>query len=74
MNLNSEEQNEILDSWASAAANHAERIRAKDSAIAAHVDNQKTFGHEMTTNTPFVNTTNDIAEVITGCFADSLDD
>ena len=74
MNLNSEEQNEILDSWASAAANHAERIRQEKADIAAHVDNQKTFGGQMATNNPFVNTTNDIAEVITGCFADSLDD
>ena len=70
----SEDQAEILDSWGRAAANHAERIRSEKADIAAHVDNQKTFGGQMTTNNPFVNTTNDIAEVITGCFADSLDD
>lgn len=72
MNLNSEEQNEILESWSRAAANHAERIRAEKVDIAAHVDNQKHFGGEMTNNNPFVNTTNDIAEVITGCFCDNL--
>ena len=68
----SAEQLEILKSWELAAANHAERIRREKADIAAHVDNQKTFGQEMTTNSPFVNTTNDIAETITGCFGDSL--
>lgn len=72
----SEEQLEILESWERAAANHAERIRAEKADIAAHVDNTKTFGQQMTTNNPFVNTTNDIAETITGtitgCFGDSL--
>lgn len=68
------EQAEILESWSRAAADHAERIRAKNAAIAAHVDNQKTFGGQMTTNNPFVNTTNDIAETITGCFGDNLND
>ena len=70
----SEEQAEILESWSRAAANHAARIRAEKADIAAHVDNQKTFGGQMTTNNPFVNTTSDIAEVITGCFADNLND
>ena len=70
----SEDQAEILDGWAVAAAAHAERIRAKNAAIAAHVDNTKTCGQEMTTNSPFVNTTNDIAETITGCFGDNLND
>ena len=70
----SEEQTEILESWGRAAANHAERIRQEKADIAAHVDSQKTFGGQMTTNNPFVNTTNDIAETITGCFGDSLAD
>ena len=70
----SEEQAAILESWERAAAEHAERIRAKNADIAAHVDNTKTFGQEMTTNNPFTNTTADIAEVITGCFADNLND
>lgn len=70
----SEEQAEILESWERAAADHAERIRAKNADIAAHVDNQKTFGNELSANNPFTNTTGDIAEVITGCFADNLND
>ena len=70
----SEDQAEILESWSRAAANHAARIRAERADIAAHVENRKTFGGQMTTNNPFVNTTNDIAETITGCFGDSLDD
>ena len=70
----SEEQAEILESWSRAAADHAARIRAEKADIAAHVDNQKTFGGEMANNNPFSSTTSDIAEVITGCFADSLDD
>ena len=69
-----EEQAAILDSWSRAAADHAARIRAEKADIAAHVDNQKTFGGQMTTNNPFVNTTNDIAETITGCFGDNLND
>lgn len=69
----SEEQAEILESWSRAAANHAERIRAENAPLAAHVDNQKTFGGEMTNNNPFSSTTNDIAETITGCFVDNLD-
>ena len=70
----SEEQAAILESWIRAAADHAEQIRAEKADIAAHVDNRKTFGQEMTANSPFVNTTSDIAETITGCFGDSLDD
>ena len=70
----SAEQLEILHSWEFAAANHAERIRQENEAIAAHVENRKTFGGQMTTNNPFVNTTNDIAETITGCFGDNLND
>ena len=69
----SEEQAAILESWSRAAANHAKRIRREKADIAAHVDNQKTFGNELAANSPFANTTNDIAEVITGCFGDSLD-
>lgn len=70
----SEEQAAILESWERAAADHAARIRQEKADIAAHVDNQKTFGGQMRTNNPFVNTTNDIAETITGCFADNLND
>ena len=70
----SEEQAAILESWGRAAEAHAERIRAEKVDIAAHVDNQKTFCGQMTTNNPFVNTTNDIAETITGCFGDNLND
>ena len=68
----SEDQAAILESWARAAAEHAERIRAEKADIAAHVDNRKTFGGQMTTNNPFVNTTSDIAEVITGCIVDNI--
>ena len=68
----SEEQAAILESWSRAAAEHAERIRREKADIAAHVDNQKTFGGQMATNNPFTNTTADIAETITGCFGDSL--
>lgn len=70
----SEDQAAILESWGRAAANHAERIRQEKADIAAHVDNQKTFTGEMATNSPFVNTTADIAETITGCFGDNLND
>lgn len=70
----SEDQAAILKGWAVAAANHAERIRREKADIAAHVDNTKTFGQEMTTNNPFTNTTADIAETITGCFGDNLND
>ena len=70
----SEEQAAVIDSFTRAAADHAARIRAEKADIAAHVDNQKTFGGEMANNNPFSSTTSDIAEVITGCFADSLDD
>ena len=69
-----EEQAEILESWSRAAAAHAERIRAERKDIAAHVDNRKAFGAELSTNSPFVNTTNDIAQALTGCFVDSLND
>lgn len=68
----SEEQAAILESWSRAAAAHAKRIREEKADIAAHVDNQKTFGGQMAANSPFVSTTNDIAETITGCFGDSL--
>ena len=68
----SEEQAAILESWSRAAAEHAARIRQEKADIAAHVDNQAAFTGEMKTNSPFVNTTNDIAETITGCFGDSL--
>lgn len=70
----SEEQAQILESWGRAAANHAERIRQEKADIAAHVDNQKTFGNELAANSPFTNTTGDIAETITGCFGDNLND
>lgn len=70
----SEGQAAILEGWAVAAAEHAERIRAKNVDIAAHLNNQAAFTGQMATNSPFVNTTADIAEVITGCFADSLND
>ena len=68
----SEEQAAILESWSRAAAAHAERIRREKTEIAAHVDNTKAFGNELAANSPFANTTNDIAETITGCFGDSL--
>ena len=69
----SEEQAAIIESWSRAAEAHAARIRAEKADIAAHVDNQRTFTGELATNDPFVNTTADIAQTITGCFADSLD-
>ena len=68
----SEEQAAILESWSRAAAEHAERIRREKADIAAHVDNQKTFGGQMATKNPFTNTNADISETITGCFGDSL--
>lgn len=70
----SEDQAEILESWGRAAEAHAARIRAEKPGLAAHVDNQRTFTGELATNNPFVNTTDDIAETITGCFADNLND